>query len=190
LLSHPHLLGSDADKMNESRARSADHLKQKSREQRQRITSASENPHVGPRIEIMFNRQQQKVFVSESVPELGAIGVLFPADIAEQFAICGMERDEITPAAMVWAEDELLLRQLRESALDVARAKPRAIPPDGDNFVIAKLRNSFNGVLKARREIRSGLPVNAPPGTKRPWRRCEKMNIDLRRNLRGKIGNA
>ena len=71
-----------------------------------------------------------------------------------------MKSNEVAAAAMVRPEDKLLRRQLRESALDVARAKARAIPPDGDNLIIAKLRDSLDCVLEARREIASCLPVN------------------------------
>ena len=69
----------------------------------------------------MFNRQQEKILVSASVAKLGAIGVLFPADTAQQFPIGGMESDQVAPAAVVRPEDKLLSRQLRESAFDVAR---------------------------------------------------------------------
>jgi hypothetical protein len=125
----------------------------------------------------MFNRQKEELFVSAPVAKLGAIGVLFPADIAQQFPIGGMESDEVTATAMVRTEDKLLRRQLRECALDVTRPKPWAIPTDGDNLVIAKLRNSFDRVLKAGCEIPPRLSMNLRTGSNRTVGRSEKVKI-------------
>ncbi|HYJ04675.1 MAG TPA: hypothetical protein VEX43_06050 [Chthoniobacterales bacterium] len=166
--------------MNEARRGPANCIEQKESEPRQLIVASGENPHVCPGIEIVLNRQQEDVFVSAPVAKLGEIRVLFPADTAQQCSIDGMKRDEITAAAMVRADDEFLRRQLRESALDIARPKPRTIPTDRDNFVVAKLRDSLDRVFQARREISARLSVNAGPG--RDWIAggSEKMNIDLR----------
>ena len=101
-----------------------------------------------------------------------------------------MESDEIAAAAMIRSQDKMPRGQLSESALNVARLKSRAIPTDGDNFVISKLRDSFDGVLEPPRETPADLAVNVQPGTKHLRRRREKMNVDLRRNLRGKVSNA
>jgi hypothetical protein len=166
----------------------ANSLEQECSESRQRITAASENPHIGPRVQIVFNRQQEDLLVSAPMAKLCAIGVLLPANAAQQFPSGGTESDKITAAAMVGTEDELLRRQLRESALDVAHAQLRAIPPDRDNFVIAKLRDSLDRVLKARREISAGLPVNAGTGRDRTSRGREQMNISRGRNFRVKAG--
>jgi hypothetical protein len=170
--------------MNEPRSALADYLKQKRRESRQWIAASGENPHIGPRIEVMLNWQQEELFVCAPVAKLGAIGVLFPTDAVHEFPIGGMESDEVTAAAMVWAEDKLLRRQLREGALDVGCAKPRTIPTDRDNFVIAKPRDSFDRVLKPRREIPARLPVNVRSDGDRFSGRREKMKINLRRNLK------
>lgn len=174
------MLGRDAHETDEPRAGSANYLEQKQREPRQRIIASSENPNICPRVEIVFNRQQEEVLLSAPVAKLGTIGVLFPADAAQQFAIGGMETDEVAAAAMVRPDNKLLRRQLHESVLDVDCAKPRAIPPDGDNFVIAKLRDSFDRVLKARRECAARLPVNAGPGSGRILSRSEEVEINLR----------
>lgn len=165
MLPHQHLLGRDADETDEPRADSADYIEQTRRESRQRIAASREDSHVGPRIEIMFDRQKEELLVSAPVAKLGAIGVLFPANATQQFAIGGMESDEITATTMVRAEDELLRRQFRESALDITRTKRRAVPTDRDNFVIAKLHDSLDRVLKARREIPARLPVNVRFGS-------------------------
>jgi hypothetical protein len=180
LLSHPHLLGRDADETDEPGGDGADHLEQECSKPRQRIIAAGENPNVGPRIEIVLNRQQEEIPVSAPLAKLGAIGVLFPADPAQQFPIGGMERDQVATTAMVRAEDEPLRRQLRESALDIARPESRAIPPDGDDLVIAKLRNSLDRVLEARRESASRLPMKVWPGSGRIAGRREKVKIGFR----------
>ena len=165
MLPHPHFLPRNADETNEPRADPADYLKQECRDPRQRITASGENPHIGPRIEILFNRQQKEMLVSAPVAKLRAIGVSFPAYAAQQSLIGGMESDEVAAAAMVWAEDELLRRQFQESALDVSRAKPRTIPTDCDNFLIAKPRDSFDRVLKARCEVPARLSMNMWTGS-------------------------
>lgn len=169
--------------MDELRAGDADHREQECREPRQRIATSSENTKVRPGIEIMLHRQEKDLRRSATSPQLGTIGVLFPAHAAEQRSIDGTKRDEIAAAAMVWAEHELLRLQLSESVFDVGRAKLRTIPPDGDNFVIPKLRDSFDRVLKARREIPARLPVNVRSDDDRFSGRREKVKINLRRNL-------
>jgi hypothetical protein len=99
-----------------------------------------------------------------------------------------MESDQVAATAMVRAEDKLLRRQLRESALDVARAQARAIPPDRHNLLIAELRDLFDGVFKAGRETSPGLPVNAGTSGARASCRREQMNINRARNFRVKGG--
>lgn len=91
-----------------------------------------------------------------------------------------MESDEITTAPVIRPEDEFLRRQLRESPLDVARAKSRAIPPNRDNFVIAKLRDSLDRVFQASGKVAARLPMNLRTGSRRNWGRCEKVKINLR----------
>lgn len=174
--------------MDGARADPAEQLKQKRREPRHRIIASSENPHVSPRIEIMLNRQEENAVVSAPAAKLHAIGVLFPTDTPQQFPVGGMERDEVAATAMVRPEDKLLRAQLRKSPLDIARPKPRAIPPDGHNFVITKLRDSFDRVLKARRETSPGLAVNAGASDARASCGREQMDINRTRSFRGKGG--
>ena len=107
MLSHPHLLGRDADEMDESHVDSADYLEQKRREPRQRVIASSENSHVRPRVEVMLNRQQKNVLVSPPVAKLDTIGVSFPANATQQFTIGGMESDQVAATAMVRAENKL-----------------------------------------------------------------------------------
>jgi hypothetical protein len=126
----------------------------------------------------MFDRQKGDLLVSTSTSKLSAIGVLFPADAAQQLPIGGMERNEITAAAMVRPENKPLRRQLRESTLDVGWPKLRAISPDGHNFVITKLRNPFDCVLKTRREILPRLSVNAGSRNNCATGGSKKMHID------------
>jgi hypothetical protein len=179
LLSHPHLLGRNADEMDKPGGDGANHFEQECSEPRQEIFAASENPNIGPRIEIMFNRQQEDLLVSAPMAKLRTIGVLLPANAAQQFPIGGTESDKVTAAAMVRTEDELLRRQLHESALEIASAKPRAIPSDGDDFVVAELCDSLDSVLEPRREIPARLAMDARPGSGRIARRREKMKISL-----------
>lgn len=115
----------------------------------------------------MFNRQQEEMFLPAPIPKLGAIRILFPPDAAQQFPVGGMESDEVTSTAMIGTEDKLLRRQLPESALDVGCPKPRAIPTECDDFVVAELEDSFDRVLKTRREIPAGLPMNVWAGGSR-----------------------
>ena len=185
---HPHLLGRETNELVEAPAGPAYYFKQKRRNARQRIIGPSKNPQVGPGVEIVLNRQQENLFVSASIPKLRTIGVLLPADVPQQFPIDQMKGNEVTAPAMVWPEDELLRRELPESALDVARPKSGAIPADGDNFVIAKLRDFFARVLKARRETSPGLAVNAGASGARASCRREQMDINRTRSFRGKGG--
>ena len=174
------MLRCDADDLNEPGTDSADYLEQECSEPRQQIVAAGENPNICPRIEIVFNRQQEEVFLPAPTAKLGAVGALFPANAIQQFPIGGMERNEVTSAAMIWPENELFRRQLRESALDVAGPKFRTIPPDGDDLVIAKLRYRFDGILEPRREVASRLSMDAGPGCRRIGGGSEKVKIDFR----------
>jgi hypothetical protein len=139
--------------MDEAGARRADNAEQKLRKTSQGRIGIRKHSQVVPRIEIVFNRQQENVPGSATLEQLGAIRVSFPAHAAEQFAIGRAKRDQITTAPMVRTEDELLRRQLSEGLLDVERAKARAIPAHRDHFIVAELGDSFDRVLKTRREI-------------------------------------
>jgi hypothetical protein len=99
------------------------------------------------------------------MPKLRTIGVLPPANSAEQFSICGPKGDEVAPTAMVRPQNKFLRPQLGEGPLNVGCPKSRAIPPDDYDFVIAELRYFFHGVLKASGKIATRLTVRA--GTER-----------------------
>ena len=128
----------------------------------------------------MLNRQEKDLLFFASIAKLGAIGVLFPAHVAQQLPIAGTKRDKITTAAMVWAEDQFLRLQLSESLVDVGRAKSRAIPAHRHYFVVAQLRDAFDRVFKASRETSPGLPMNAGTSGARALRGREQMNINRR----------
>ena len=115
-----------------------------------------------------------------AVSQISAIGVLFPTHTAKQAPIGRVEGNEITTATMVGSEDELFCRQLREGALDILRTKFGAVPPDRHDLVVAKLRHSFDRVLKTRREIATRLPMSARSGRAAGARRGEKVEIDFR----------
>lgn len=176
--------------MDEPRADSADYLEQKRREPRQRIIAASKNPHIGPRIEIVFDRQQEELLVSAPGAKLGAIGVLLPANATQQFAIGGMESDEVAAAAVVRPEDEFLRRQLCESALDVGCPKPRTIPTDCDDFVVAELGHRLDRVFESLGKTAAGLAMNSWIGNARGASGREKMNVARGRKFSRKRGKT
>lgn len=139
----------------------------------------SENPNISPGVDVLLDRQKEGLIGFAAIAKLGAIGVVLPTDSAQQFAIAGMESDEVATAPMVGTKDKLLRRELYEGALDVIRVKTRAIPPDGDDLVIAKLRNRLHGVLEARGKISACLLV-APSASRDPIpARREKVKIDV-----------
>lgn len=170
MLAHPHSLARDADKTDQARGRGTNYAKQKLREPRQRIIASSENPDIGPGIEIVFNGQEEHLLFFAAIAKLSAIGVLFPAHAVQQLPIGGAERDQIATPAMVRPEDQFSRRQLSKRAIDIDRAKPGAIPSDRDYFVIAELRDFFDRVLQARREIMARLSVDMETGRALPLR--------------------
>ena len=89
---------------------------------------------------------------------------------------------------MIGTEDELLRRELRESALDIVPVKARAIAADRDHFVVTELGNRLDRVLKARRKIPACLSMHTPTGNSDITSRREKMDIGRRRNFRPKRG--
>ena len=125
-----------------------------------------------------------------ALEQLGAIGVSFPAHVAEQFAIGGAKRDEITTAAMIRPEDKLLRRQLSKRVFDIERAKSRAIAAHRDDFVVTELGNRLDRVFEALGKTASGLAMNTWTGNTRVSGGGEKMNVDRGRKFgseRGKI---
>lgn len=147
---------------------------------REQLARAREKPEISPRIEIVLNRQEEDLFWSAAMAKLSAIGVLLPFNVAEQFPIGRTKRDEVATAAMVRPEDQFPCGQLIESKFDVGRTKSRAIPADRDHFVISKLGDFFDSVLKAACEIPARLPVNERAGSDRIASRREKVNIHRR----------
>ena len=190
LLAYSHLLGGDADEMDQPRWNSADYLEYKSPQTCQRIIAARQNADIGPRVDILFNCQKEEVTLSAPFSKLRAIGILSPADAPKQFAICRMERDEVTAAPMVRPEDKLVRPELRKSALNVTCPKCRAIPAYGNNFLIAKPRNSLDRILEASGEVAPHLSVNAWAGEALTGSRREKVKVNLRGKLGGRDGET
>lgn len=177
MLTNPHLLGRDTYESHEARGGPGKSSKQKQRKARQRIIAARKNPDVRPRIKIMLNGQEEDLPFFASVAKLGAIRVLFPAHIAQQLPIGGTKRDQIAAAAVIRTEDKFLCLQLSESTVDVGRAKTGAIPTYRHYFLVAQLRDSFDGIFKPRRETSAGLPVNVWSGSGSNSGRREKVKI-------------
>ena len=172
-------LQSEIDELVRDRFECADELEKKGGKRREQFAAPREEPQVSPRIEIVFHSQEGDVFFFTPIAKLGAIGVSFPPDTAEQFPVDGTKRDEVATAAMIWAENQFPARQVIESKLDVGRAQSRTIPADCDYFLISKLGNLLDGILKARREIPPGLAVNVRPASRRISGRREQVNIHL-----------
>jgi hypothetical protein len=133
---------------------------QESSQARQSIIGACKHPEIVPRIEIVFDRQQENIRSARTLMELGAIRVLLPPHVPQQSTIGGTKRDEIATAPVVWTEHEFADFQLRESALDVEAAQGRAIAPDSDHLVVAELRDRFDRILETGGKASARLRMN------------------------------
>jgi hypothetical protein len=167
LLPYSNVPGGDADKLASAVARWGGTAQQESCQTSEGVISAGEHPQVAPRIEIVFDRQQENVRGASALAELGAIRVLFPAHVPQQGAIGGTECDEIAPASVIRTENELAGFQLRESPLDVESTEGRAIAPDSHHLVITELRNRFDCVLETGGKAPAGLPMDGQTSNRR-----------------------
>src|SRR4051794_37318024 len=104
LLADTNALGGDAYKnITHAEARLRYAAQKKGSEAREIVVRTRKKPKVAPRIEIVLNWQQENVVWSGTPHEFTAIGVLFPAHLAQQGAIVTTKRDQIAPAAVVRA---------------------------------------------------------------------------------------
>lgn len=190
LLPNPHSLRNDADKSNDSWRSQTAHARDKGREMSERFAGAGEQAQIAPRIEIVFDRQQEHVCRTRAPKQLRAIGVSLPAHAAKQSAIGRAEPDEITTASMIGAEDQFLRNELGERLLDVAGAKPRTIPAHRDHFFVAEPGHRFDRVFEAGRKAATKLAMDV--GIRRISVTCryEKVNVDLRRKPGGERGQV
>ena len=163
-------------------------IDEEGRELRERIARTSEDSNIAPGIEILFHRQQENVRSAGALEQLGAIGVSFPAHVAEQFAIGGAKGDEVTTATMVRPEDELLRRQLGERLFDIERAKRWAIAAYRHEFVVTESGHRLDRVFKALRETAAGLAMNMRTGNARVSGGGEKVNVDRGGKFGGERG--
>jgi hypothetical protein len=177
LLAHPHLLRSETEKVGDARADGARYIHQKRRETRQGAAATREQSQVVPRIKIVLACQQKNFSRITTPPKLGAIGVSFPANPAEQSPISRTKRNEITPTAMIGTKHEPSALQLRERVFDVGRAQTRAIASNRDHFVITKSCDCFDGVLETRLKTVADLPMDRRGSRGVSVTGGEKMNV-------------
>jgi hypothetical protein len=188
LLAHAHVLRGRTDDRHQLAVRKAEKTDEEGREPCEELSGASEDSNIAPGIEILFHRQKENVCGAGAPEQLGAIGVSFPAHVAEQFAITGAERDEVTTAAMIRAENKFFRRQLSERVFDIERAKARAIAAHRDDFVVTESGNRLDRIFEALRKPASALAMNPWAGTARVSVRREKMNVNRKRKFGGERG--
>ena len=109
----------------------------------------------------MFGREKKNAPLAAAGVELRAIGVPVPTNVLEQRTILRTESNQITAAAMIWPEHQLLLAQLPEGLRDIVRAERGAIPPDRDDLVISESAERLDRVFEALSEIDPALAVEA-----------------------------
>ncbi len=188
LLADPHFLRNDADKSDEPCSRCANQAQDENCKTSRRVTGARKDSQVGPRIEIVLYRQQENVFGPAALDQLGAIGVPFPAHVAEQVPVGRAKRDQVTPAAMIGAENKFLRRQLSEGTLNIERAESWTIPADRDYFIVTEFGNRFDRVLKTSGKVMADLAMNQGTRNTSIPRGGEKVNVDRCRKFRAERG--
>jgi hypothetical protein len=186
LLAHAHVSRGETDDRRDRTARDGKKAQEERGEPRKYVSGASENSNIAPGIEILFHREQENVRSAGAVEQLGAIRVSFPAHVAEQCAIGSAKRDQITAAAMVRTEDQLLRRQLIERLFDIAGAKAGAIAAHRNDLVVTELCHPLDRVFEALGKIASGLAMNMGTGNARVSGGREKMNVNRWGKFAGK----
>jgi len=71
-----------------------------------------------------------------------------------------MEGNEVTPAAMIRAEDNSMLAEQPECRENVPLFEVGTVSSHDDNFLVAKSRQAFNGIFQSLAEGDSFLGVN------------------------------
>lgn len=138
-------------------------LKQSHQECRQTagcVTNAREKSDIGPRIQIVFNREQKDFRFVAARAELSTIGVPFPANPVEQFAIGGANRDQVTPAAMIRSEDQPVVSEVCERDVDIVRSKTGTVAPNGNDVVVTEPSQTLDRIFETRSESRAYLRVH------------------------------
>jgi len=91
-----------------------------------------------------------------------------------------MDTNEVAAAAMVWAQDQTMLSEQRESVADVVPSEFRTIAAYDNKFFIAKSRQGFDRVFQSLAERGSLLKMNLEG--RRTWAmgppRREEMQIE------------
>ena len=87
MLAHAHVLRGETDDRHELPGRDRETIDEEGREPGEPVSAESEDSHIAPGIQILFHRQEENVCGARPLEQLGAIGVSFPANVAEQCAI-------------------------------------------------------------------------------------------------------
>lgn len=145
------------------------------------MAGTGEQPHIGPGIDILFDRKEARLTDCDPVAQLGAIAIAVPTDPSEQMPIAHPECDQVTTAAVIGPEHKALGAELGERRRDVARVESWTIGADEDNFVIAESRDLFRGRLQALGKSRAALlmALETRKGTQFP--RGKQMEIRAER---------
>lgn len=157
----------------------ANHSEKKSRQLRDVVVYLRGQLQIGPRVDIVFDREKKNPGEPAAVAELGTISVLLPANAAQQDSLGGPECDEITAAAMVRTEDQPMRTQLRKRLLDIRRHQRWAIATNRHHFAVAQSRQRLDGALEALREITATLWMETLAALDAEGGRTEDMDVGV-----------
>lgn len=135
----------------------------------------------------MLAGQQANFCGPAAIAKLRAIGVPLPAHPAKEIPIPQMKCDEIATTAMIGPENKSSRLQVGKGMFDIDRSKTGTVAPDYDNFVVAKLIKFLDGILQARREIMSGLPMDSGSAPYSAVAGGKKVNVYSRRKFRAEF---
>ena len=136
----------------------------------------------------MFDREQENLRYPAALAKLGAVSVLFPAHITHKRAVGGPEGNEVATTPMVRPQHQAPGLKFRKGALDIARAKTRAVPADRNDFVVSKLIDFLDGIFQAGPEVMSYLSMNVRSAPDETATGGKEMNIDFGRKTGAKVG--
>jgi len=136
-----------------------DQRKKMRRDSSDPVPAEREQPQISPGIKVLFLRQQEDSRVEATRRQFRAVGVPIPTNAAQQLAIFGAERDQITAATMIGTNDEPVVLQLLESEGDVACVQVGAVATNDHDFLVAHGADRLNCILQTLPEIAANLAM-------------------------------
>lgn len=182
LSAHPREMRGRIEKVGAAGYKHAENPEKKICEGGKRMSEPGKESQVCPGIDVLLLREQKNTRLGAPGAELRTVTVPVPSNSAQERAINQTKCDQVATAAMIRAEDELIVLELFKGAKNVARSQAGTIAPDRGDLVVAESVQPFDRVLEALAERRANLAMELFPETDWVW--CRRKEMDVRESAR------